>query len=78
MPLLLSHKSTHLFVTTCPQQVLELDPGNAIAQKSVQRLTPIVEERREKLKEEMMGEQQLAVLGAVNQHRGSQLLLHDG
>ncbi|KAI7841133.1 hypothetical protein COHA_005103 [Chlorella ohadii] len=37
------------------QKVLELDPGNAIAQKSVQRLTPIVEERREKLKEEMMG-----------------------
>ena len=41
--------------TPSPRQVLELDPGNAIAQKMVQRLAPVVEERREKLKEEMMG-----------------------
>jgi tetratricopeptide (TPR) repeat protein len=37
------------------QKVLELDASNSIAQKTVQRLTPVVEERREKLKEEMMG-----------------------
>lgn len=37
-------------------QVVELDPGNALATKTVQRLTPIVEEKREKMKEEMLGE----------------------
>ncbi len=37
-------------------QVKELDPGNVLAAKTVQRLTPIVEERREKMKDEMMGE----------------------
>ena len=36
-------------------QVLELEPGNPVADRAVQRLTPVVEERREKLKEEMMG-----------------------
>ena len=38
-----------------PPQVLELDPGNAVALKTVERLLPVVTERREKLKEEMMG-----------------------
>jgi hypothetical protein len=36
-------------------QVLELDPGNAAATSAVKRLTPPVTERREKLKEEMLG-----------------------
>lgn len=36
-------------------QVLELEPGNSIADKAVKRLLPVVEERREKLKEEMVG-----------------------
>lgn len=36
-------------------QVLELDPGNAAAASAVKRLTPTVMERREKLKEEMLG-----------------------
>ena len=37
-------------------QIKELDPGNASAGKAVQRLTPIVNERREKMKDEMLGE----------------------
>ena len=36
-------------------QIKELDPGNASAGKTVQRLTPIVNERREKMKDEMLG-----------------------
>lgn len=36
-------------------QIKELDPDNASASKSVQRLTPIVEDRREKMKNEMLG-----------------------
>jgi hypothetical protein len=35
--------------------VKELDPDNALAAKTVQRLTPVVNERREKMKEEMLG-----------------------
>ncbi|PSC68655.1 Tetratricopeptide repeat 1 [Micractinium conductrix] len=37
------------------QKVLELEPGQAVAAATVKRLTPVVEERREKLKDEMMG-----------------------
>lgn len=37
------------------QKVLELDPGNVVAQRTAKRITPAVEERREKLKDEMMG-----------------------
>lgn len=36
-------------------QIKELDPGNASASKNVLRLTPIVDERREKMKTEMLG-----------------------
>ncbi len=36
-------------------QIKELDPDNASAAKSVLRLTPIVNERREKMKDEMLG-----------------------
>ncbi|KAK9805260.1 hypothetical protein WJX72_009420 [[Myrmecia] bisecta] len=36
-------------------KIVELDPGNAGAVATVRRLTPIVEERREKMKEEMIG-----------------------
>ena len=41
----------------CPllAQVLELDPENAWAVRTVQRLEPIVLERQEKMKEEMVG-----------------------
>lgn len=46
----LSHTHTHTHV-----QVLELEPGNAVADGMVKRLTPVVNERREKLKDEMMG-----------------------
>ena len=42
--------------TLCAAQVEELDPGNSLAASTVQRLTPIVNERREKMKEEMLGE----------------------
>ncbi|KAL4440022.1 hypothetical protein ABPG75_003023 [Micractinium tetrahymenae] len=37
------------------QKVLELEPGNRVAGKAAKRLLPVVEERREKLKEEMFG-----------------------
>lgn len=37
------------------RQVLELDPADAAMKKIVKRLEPIVEERREMMKEEMMG-----------------------
>ena len=37
--------------------MLELDPADAGMQKAVKRLEPIVEERREKMKDEMMGAQ---------------------
>ena len=40
-------------------QIKELDPGNVSAGKAVQRLTPIVNERREKMKDEMLGRSQL-------------------
>jgi hypothetical protein len=35
--------------------VLELEPGNSAAGQVAKRLTPVVVERREKLKDEMMG-----------------------
>lgn len=37
------------------QKVVELDPGNAWAVKTVAKLTPEVQARQEKLKEEMLG-----------------------
>ncbi|EFN52759.1 hypothetical protein CHLNCDRAFT_26451, partial [Chlorella variabilis] len=37
------------------EKVLELEPANSVAGKVVKRLTPVVMERREKLKDEMMG-----------------------
>lgn len=37
------------------KKVAELDPQNKVATANVYKLGPIVEERREKLKEEMMG-----------------------
>ncbi|GJP30057.1 hypothetical protein CLOM_g22278 [Closterium sp. NIES-68] len=37
------------------KKVLELDSTNAQARSAARRLEPIVEERREKLKEEMLG-----------------------
>lgn len=62
--LLLGLRATHAPLLTCgvrasrppAPQVLELEPGNSAASKTVQRLEPVVAERREKLKEEMMGE----------------------
>jgi len=36
-------------------QVLTLDEGNASSRAAARRLKPIVEERREKMKEEMLG-----------------------
>lgn len=37
------------------EKVLELEPGNSAAGQVAKRLTPVVVERREKLKDEMMG-----------------------
>jgi hypothetical protein len=36
-------------------QALKLDPSNAAARQNVQNWEPIVKERQEKMKEEMMG-----------------------
>ncbi len=36
-------------------QVLELNPEDPIAKKSIARLQPIVAERQEKMKDEMLG-----------------------
>lgn len=38
-----------------PIQVLELAPGDATADAISQRLTPVVEAKREAMKEEMIG-----------------------
>ena len=36
-------------------QVVELDPSNGLARAAVHRLKPIVRERQEKMKDEMIG-----------------------
>lgn len=36
-------------------QTLELDPGNTVSVAKVARLEPVVAERREKMKDEMIG-----------------------
>lgn len=43
-------------------QVLELNPEDPIAKKSIARLQPIVAERQEKMKDEMIG----AVLSCIH------------
>lgn len=43
------------------QQVLELEPGNDWAQRTVSRIEPIVLERHEKLKGEMFGKLKVGV-----------------
>lgn len=45
----------HAFLAGC-RQVLELDTGNAVAAAKAAKLQPIVEQRREKMKDEMIGE----------------------
>ncbi|XP_008545805.1 tetratricopeptide repeat protein 1 [Microplitis demolitor] len=37
------------------KKIIELDPGNSEAQHAVRRLPPLIEEKNEKLKEEMLG-----------------------
>ncbi|EIE22825.1 TPR protein [Coccomyxa subellipsoidea C-169] len=37
------------------QKVIELDPDNTLAKNTVLRLTPVVKERQEKMKDEMLG-----------------------
>lgn len=37
------------------RKILELDPSNDQAKKSIRRLEPLAEEKREKMKEEMIG-----------------------
>ena len=36
-------------------QALELNPDDALAKKTIARLQPIVRERQEKMKDEMLG-----------------------
>ena len=50
------YDATSAIASVLYKQIKELDPGNASAGKAVQRLTPIVNERREKMKDEMLGE----------------------
>lgn len=45
----------HITTTPCCHQVLELTPGDAWAVRTVEELEPVVAERQEKLKEEMLG-----------------------
>lgn len=42
------------------KKISELDPSNRQAVDTIRRLTPLAEEKREKLKEEMLGEWFLA------------------
>ncbi|GLT69316.1 hypothetical protein SLA2020_414750 [Shorea laevis] len=37
------------------KKILELDPSNDQAKRTIRRLQPLAEEKREKMKEEMMG-----------------------
>jgi hypothetical protein len=37
------------------KKILELDPSNDQAKKTIRRLQPLAEEKREKMKEEMIG-----------------------
>ena len=59
-----THYANAIAIIAC-MQIKELDPGNASAGKAVQRLTPIVNERREKMKDEMLGEFDLCRLSSV-------------
>lgn len=42
-------------------QAMEIDPDNKVALSVIRRLEPIVQERREKMKEEMLGEHYCAL-----------------
>lgn len=46
---------THSFDDPSCLQTLELDPGNTVAVAKTARLEPVVAERREKMKDEMIG-----------------------
>lgn len=58
-----THTRTHTRGYICPAavQLVSLDPSNKAAAASAAKIRPIVEERREKLKEEMMGASTVAV-----------------
>jgi hypothetical protein len=56
------HKQQHLHVHGSPEQyrwlrvqVLKENPDNRLARDAERRLTPVVAEQREKLKDEMLG-----------------------
>jgi hypothetical protein len=44
-----------LFLFTDMKKIIELDPSNAQAKKSLFRLEPLAAEKKEKMKEEMLG-----------------------
>ena len=46
---------SHSFCLLDMKKILELDPTNEQAKKSIRRLEPLAEEKREKMKEEMIG-----------------------
>ena len=61
-------------------QAQELNPGDVVATKSIARLQPIVAERQEKMKDEMLGEvcyvQLLAVQSGLQDAFKSVCALH--
>lgn len=44
------------------KKILELDPSNSQAQRSIRRLEPLAAEKREKMKEEMIGKSRIGYL----------------
>jgi hypothetical protein len=46
----------YIFVFSDMKKTLEFDPSNDQAKKTIRRLEPLAAEKREKMKEEMIGE----------------------
>jgi len=44
------------------KKILEIDPSNDQARKTIRRLEPLAAEKREKMKEEMIGESHFVFL----------------
>ena len=50
------HTLSHIHHPAWVLQIQELSPSDPVARATVTRLTPVVEQEREKLKDEMLGE----------------------
>lgn len=62
---LVCHSDKRLFLVSDLKKVIELEPANKPARDTVRRLEPIAAERREKLKEEMLGKYSFLKIMAV-------------